>query len=71
MRYRYFGQPEKPNKKVEVTIMLRKLTLVYCGVIFSLLMPAMAQAKTYYWISHGSPAPGLDLFPGRSQAVGR
>src|SRR5262249_21919792 len=37
--------------------MLKKLTLLLSGVVLALAMPAAAQAgKTYYWISHGSPA---------------
>ena len=36
--------------------MLKKLTLLFAGVLLALAMPAAAQAKTFYWISHGSPA---------------
>src|ERR1700754_4939543 len=36
--------------------MFRRLSLLLCGVLMALAAPAMAQAKTYYWISHGSPA---------------
>ena len=37
--------------------MLRKLTLLLSGVVLALAVPAAAQAgKTFYWISHGSPA---------------
>lgn len=36
--------------------MFRRLTLLLCGVLLALAAPAMAQAKTFYWISHGSPA---------------
>jgi simple sugar transport system substrate-binding protein len=36
--------------------MVRKLALVCCSAILALAMPLMAQAKTFYWISHGSPA---------------
>jgi len=35
--------------------MLRKLTLLLSGVLLALASP-VAQAKTFYWISHGSPA---------------
>jgi len=35
--------------------MLRKLTLLLSGVLLALASP-VAQAKTSYWISHGSPA---------------
>src|SRR6476660_9496874 len=36
--------------------MLRKLTLAFAGALLALAIPAAAQAKTFYWISHGSPA---------------
>lgn len=36
--------------------MFRRLTLLLCGVLLALAAPAAAQAKTFYWISHGSPA---------------
>jgi len=36
--------------------MLRKLTLLVSGVLMALAMTAAAQAKTFYWISHGGPA---------------
>jgi len=38
--------------------MLRRLTLLLCGLALALAAPAAAQAqgKTFYWISHGSPA---------------
>lgn len=36
--------------------MLKKLTLLFCSVLLALAIPALAQAKTFYWISHGSPA---------------
>ena len=36
--------------------MVRKLTLVSCGLLMSLATSMSAQAKTFYWISHGSPA---------------
>ncbi|MGK9235490.1 substrate-binding domain-containing protein [Inquilinus limosus] len=36
--------------------MFRRLSLLLCGVLLALAAPAAAQAKTYYWISHGSPA---------------
>ncbi|MGK9170478.1 substrate-binding domain-containing protein [Inquilinus limosus] len=36
--------------------MFRRLSLLLCSVLLALAAPAMAQAKTYYWISHGSPA---------------
>jgi len=36
--------------------MLRKLALVFCGAVLSVMAPGASQAKTYYWISHGSPA---------------
>src|SRR5258708_6417862 len=37
--------------------MLKKLTLLLAGVVLALAVPAAAQAgKTFYWISHGSPA---------------
>jgi simple sugar transport system substrate-binding protein len=36
--------------------MFRRLSLLLCGVLLALAAPAAAQAKTFYWISHGSPA---------------
>ena len=36
--------------------MLKKLTLLVSGVLLALALPAAAYAKTFYWISHGSPA---------------
>ncbi|MGF6233768.1 simple sugar transport system substrate-binding protein [Inquilinus ginsengisoli] len=36
--------------------MFRRLSLLLCGVLLALVAPAAAQAKTFYWISHGSPA---------------
>ena len=36
--------------------MFRKLTLLFAGALLAMAMPLAAQAKTFYWISHGSPA---------------
>ena len=36
--------------------MLRKLTVLVCGAFLAFALPLAAQAKTFYWISHGSPA---------------
>ncbi|MBZ0229729.1 MAG: substrate-binding domain-containing protein [Bauldia sp.] len=36
--------------------MLRKLKLLGAGLLLALAIPAGAEAKTFYWISHGSPA---------------
>jgi simple sugar transport system substrate-binding protein len=36
--------------------MLQKLTPLLAGAVLALAIPAMAEAKTFYWISHGSPA---------------
>src|SRR6185437_15447094 len=36
--------------------MLTKLRLFLAGLMLALVIPAAAQAKTYYWISHGGPA---------------
>ena len=36
--------------------MLKKLRLILYGLMIALVVPAAAQAKTLYWISHGSPA---------------
>src|SRR3954452_10262414 len=36
--------------------MLKKLMLLCAGLFMALAMPAAAQAKTFYWISHGGPA---------------
>jgi simple sugar transport system substrate-binding protein len=36
--------------------MLTKLRLFLAGLVLALAIPAAAQAKTYYWISHGGPA---------------
>jgi len=36
--------------------MLRKLALILSAALLALAVPVAAQAKTYYWISHGSPA---------------
>ncbi len=37
--------------------MLTRLRLVLYGLLVALtLIPAAAQAKTFYWISHGGPA---------------
>src|SRR6478752_6665594 len=37
-------------------IMLMKLRLVMAGLLMALAVPMAAQAKTFYWISHGGPA---------------
>ncbi|MBE7183778.1 MAG: substrate-binding domain-containing protein [Methylobacterium mesophilicum] len=36
--------------------MLRQLRNLVCGLLVALALPAAAQAKTFYWISHGGPA---------------
>ena len=36
--------------------MVTKLRLLLATLLVALVIPAVAQAKTYYWISHGSPA---------------
>jgi simple sugar transport system substrate-binding protein len=36
--------------------MLRKLAVIACTAFLSVAIPAASQAKTFYWISHGSPA---------------
>jgi simple sugar transport system substrate-binding protein len=36
--------------------MLTRLRLLVLGLIVALAIPAAAQAKTFYWISHGGPA---------------
>lgn len=36
--------------------MLRTIRLFLCGLLVALALPAAAQAKTFYWISHGGPA---------------
>src|SRR3954451_17763991 len=36
--------------------MLRKLAILALAAFAALAMPLAAQAKTIYWISHGSPA---------------
>jgi simple sugar transport system substrate-binding protein len=36
--------------------MLKRLRLFLYGLMIALVLPAAAQAKTLYWISHGSPA---------------
>ena len=36
--------------------MLRHLKLIVYGAILALALPLAADAKTFYWISHGSPA---------------
>ena len=36
--------------------MLSRLRLLALVLIAALAIPAMAQAKTFYWISHGGPA---------------
>ena len=36
--------------------MLSKLRLLVYGLIIALALPVAAQAKTFYWISHGGPA---------------
>lgn len=36
--------------------MFRRWTLLLCGLLLALAAPVAAQAKTYYWISHGGPA---------------
>src|SRR5215510_10577350 len=36
--------------------MLSKLRVAVAGLALALAIPMAAQAKTYYWISHGSPA---------------
>lgn len=36
--------------------MLSKIRLLLYGLLIALVLPVAAQAKTFYWISHGSPA---------------
>jgi simple sugar transport system substrate-binding protein len=36
--------------------MLKRLTLLLAGMLVALALPLAAHAKTYYWVSHGSPA---------------
>src|SRR5258705_13643525 len=36
--------------------MLKRLSLLVAGAAVALAMPVLAEAKTFYWISHGSPA---------------
>jgi simple sugar transport system substrate-binding protein len=37
--------------------MFKKIALLFAGALLALLaLPMVAQAKTFYWISHGSPA---------------
>jgi simple sugar transport system substrate-binding protein len=36
--------------------MFTRLRWIVCGVLLALALPAAAQAKTFYWISHGGPA---------------
>src|SRR6476619_2058064 len=36
--------------------MFKRLSLLIAGAALALAMPVMAEAKTFYWISHGSPA---------------
>jgi simple sugar transport system substrate-binding protein len=36
--------------------MLKHLKLLVVGAALAVALPAMAQAKTFYWISHGGPA---------------
>jgi len=36
--------------------MLKRLQLVIGTILIALAGPALAQAKTLYWISHGGPA---------------
>ena len=39
--------------------MLKKISLLAAGTLLALAMPlsgAMAAGKTFYWVSHGSPA---------------
>lgn len=36
--------------------MLTRLRILLLGLIVGLVAPSMAQAKTFYWISHGGPA---------------
>ena len=36
--------------------MLKHLKLLVAGAAIALALPAMAEAKTFYWVSHGGPA---------------
>ena len=52
--------------------MLNKLKLLGAGLLLALATTVAAEAKTFYWISHGaSGRSGLDLFPRRRQPMGR
>src|SRR5947209_12208744 len=43
--------------------MLDRLTRLCVGVLLAIALPLAAQAKTFYWISHGGPAdPGWTYF---------
>jgi simple sugar transport system substrate-binding protein len=47
---------EREQQKGRKSKMLKKLILLISGALFALAIPLGAQAKTFYWISHGSPA---------------
>ncbi|TIS73547.1 MAG: sugar ABC transporter substrate-binding protein, partial [Mesorhizobium sp.] len=36
--------------------MLSRLRLFVLGLIAAIAIPAIVEAKTFYWISHGGPA---------------
>lgn len=42
--------------------MFKRLTLVVLGLFLALAAPGVAWAKTFYWISHGSPADPVWTF---------
>src|ERR1700710_1823413 len=58
------GPASLPGQKLDLVVifkmggnqMLTRLRLLAIGLIVALAIPAAAQAKTFYWISHGGPA---------------
>src|SRR5687767_1449551 len=44
------------SPKGRISLMLKRMTLLASGLLLGLALPAAAEAKTFYWISHGSPA---------------
>ncbi len=54
------------------TSMFKTLTRLLCLALFALTLPLAAEAKTFYWISHGSPAdPVWTYFLAGAEHVGQ
>jgi simple sugar transport system substrate-binding protein len=54
--FRILAVPAEHENQREEIQMLSKLKLLLIGGLLAMAAPAASQAKTFFWISHGSPA---------------